>query len=123
MQELMRDQPAKPAGSPALRSRELGRLWDQLAAITAVQQGSKIQLLPAVAHAIRTRHQADLEWLAQTYDVQFPDPQEGDPGFSPSPHPVSTDGSPALQDLLQSPRHPALLQTLRQRLADVVLPG
>jgi hypothetical protein len=123
MQELMCDQPAQPAGSPALRTRELGRLWDQLAAITAVQPGSKIQLLPAVGHVIRTRHQADLEWLAQTYDVQFPDPQEGEPAFSPSPHPVATEGSPALQDLLQSPRHPALFQTLRQRLATVVLPG
>jgi hypothetical protein len=33
------------------------------------------------------------------------------------------DEVPALQDLLQRPRHPALLQTLRQRLSEVVLPG
>ena len=123
MQELMRDQPANPAGSPALRTRELGRLWDQLAAIAAVQPGSKIQLLPAVAQMIRARHQADLEWLAEAYGVEFPDPQEGKPALSPSPHPVAMDGAPALQDLLQRPRHPALMQTLRQRLSEVVLPG
>jgi hypothetical protein len=123
MQELMRDQPANPAGSPALRTRELGRLWDQLAAIAAVQPGSKIQLLPAVAQVIRARHQADLEWLAEAYGVEFPDPQEGKPALSPSPHPVAMDGAPALQDLLQRPRHPALMQTLRQRLSEVVLPG
>jgi hypothetical protein len=123
MQELMRGQPANPAGSAVLRTRDLGRLWDQLAAITAVQQGSKIQLLPAVAHVIRTRHQADLEWLAEAHGVQFPDPLEGDQAFNSWPDPGATDGAPALQDLLQSPRHGALLQTLRQRLADVVLPG
>lgn len=123
MQELMRRQPAQSAGSPELRIRELGRLWAKLAAITAVQQGSKIQLLPAVAHLIRTRHQSDLEWLADVHGVQFPDPLEVDQAFILSPDPGATDGSPALQDLLQGPRHAALLQAVRQQLAEVVLPG
>lgn len=119
MQELMLRQPGDVAGASTERARALTRLWETLEH-QVQQQGTPIQVRPAVQALIRRRHQEDLDWLSAHYGLDLPEPAVSHPRGSELS--ASIDQLCTLPGLLEDCGQPELLEALRARLSEVRLP-
>lgn len=76
MQELMQRYPAQSPDGSFSRSRALWANWRRLARVRVRDHavGTPVAVAPAAESLIQSRHQADLEWLADTFGVRLPGP-------------------------------------------------
>ena len=98
-------------------ARSLTHLWDDVTAHTAGRGGTPIRVRPEVLQLIRQRHQDDLSWMADQYDVRFSaassdrehgiDAPSNRSGLAPPIH---------LMDLIEGPDNRELLTDLQDYL-------
>lgn len=120
MQELMLRQPGDVAGASTERTRALTRLWETLEH-QVQQQGTPIQVRPAVQALIRRRHQEDLDWLAAQHGVRLTPSRASDQADEATL--VPADQPWTCSELLDECGRPELLEALRGQLAAVQLPS
>lgn len=125
MQELMRRCPAQSGDGSLRRSEVLWALWKRLGRLQSEGGGlgTPVALQPRVEDVIQLRHQADLDWLSETFAVHLP-------GLDSACLSVASDGTAdgwsddlSLADLLQLDVQQPWLERLRIELAGCTLPA